>query len=350
MSTEAIRIFFELAAALPDHLRRGAELARGLPGLPHAAEIDDVAVIGLGTGRSAGMAVRAVAAARSPVPILIESAYELPGSVGPRSLVFAVSGSGSTDEVNHAAWEAAARGARLVCVSVGGWLVDFAGECGAVLVRIPPDIKYARATYGVVIGATLAILEEAGLLSETRLWIDSAVSQLERRRKELARKDNLASALASELVGRHVLCQGDAPLGATAAERWKAQINQNAKQPASASAQPNASHNEAVAWDSPGAREREAAVLLRHAFEDARVGKRMDLLAEYLAGKIPVHQVKGEGGTPFAALMDLIMLGDFTSLHLAEKNGADPSDVTFIAQTVKQGLKPPPPWTRAPKP
>jgi glucose/mannose-6-phosphate isomerase len=140
-----------------------------------------------------------------------------------------------------------------------------------------------------------------------------------------------------------VLCQGDAPIGATAAERWKAQINQNARQAASASEQPNASHNEAVAWDSRNdlSLQREAAVLLRHGFEDARVSQRIDRLAHYLSGKVPVHSVRGEGETPFAVLMDLAMIGDFTSLYLAELNGVDPSSAQFISHTVKEGLAPP---------
>jgi glucose/mannose-6-phosphate isomerase len=149
--------------------------------------------------------------------------------------------------------------------------------------------------------------------------------------------------LAAALVGRHVLCQGDTPIGATAAERWKAQINQNARQSATASEQPNASHNEAVAWDSHNdlTMQREAAVLLRHGFEDPRVSQRIDRLAQYLDGKVPVHSVRGEGGTPFAVLMDLVMIGDVTSLHLAELNGVDPSSVRFISHTVKEGLASP---------
>jgi hypothetical protein len=51
--------------------------------------------------------------------------------------------------------------------------------------------------------------------------------------------------------------------------------------------------------------------------------------------------VQGEGDTPFAALMALVMIGDVTSLHLAELNGVDPSSVQFISQTVKEGLAPP---------
>jgi glucose/mannose-6-phosphate isomerase len=198
-----------------------------------------------------------------------------------------------------------------------------------------------------VAAALLTILQDIGFLPEAGAWIDSAIVQLRRRRAELCREDSVAERLASSLVGRHVLCQGDTPIGTTAAERWKAQINQSAKQCASASEQPNASHNEAVAWDFPPGRisPSEAVVLLRHGFEDPRVSQRIDRLADYLHGKVPAHAVRGEGDSRLAVLMDLVMLGDFTALHLAALNGVDPGAIPFISQTVKEGLAPPEPWT-----
>ena len=211
------------------------------------------------------------------------------------------------------------------------------------IIHIPPDIQPARAAFGMMAASLLTALGEIGFLPEAGHWIDSAILQLRRRREELCRDDNAAKGLASLLVGRHVLCQGDTPIGATAAERWKAQLNQNAKQPASSSEQPNASHNEAVAWDFQGDRtsQSEAVVLLRHGFEDPRVSQRIDRLALYLNGKVPVHSVQGEGDSRFAVLMDLVMMGDFTSLHLAAQNGVDPSAIPFISQTVKEGFVPP---------
>jgi glucose/mannose-6-phosphate isomerase len=340
---DSILPLLDLAFALPEHLLLGAAAASALDGLPQGADINTILILGMGTGRTAGEVARGVGGATMPVPILVGSSYEVPGCIGDRSLVFAVSGSGNTDEVNHAAAAAVAHGAKLVAVSTGGWLIDFAEDCGAAIIRIPPDIKPPRATFGVVVAALLATLQGAGLLPEAKLWIDSAAAQLRRRREELARDGNAAEGLASLLVGRHVLCQGDAPIGATAAERWKAQINQNARQAASASEQPNASHNEAVAWDCCNdlTMERDAFVLLRHGYEDPRVSQRIDRLAHYLEGKVPVHSVQGEGDTPFAALMDLTMIGDVTSLHLAAKNGVDPRSAPFISHTVKEGLAPP---------
>ena len=344
MSSASIRKFLDLASALPEHLSAGADTAAGLAGLPKSSEVENILILGMGTGRTAGLVVRALGETVIPVPILVGSSYAIPACLSARSLVFAVSGSGNTDEVNHAAAGSAALGAQIVAVTTGGWLADFAHDCGAPLIHIPQNIGPARTTFGFVTGALLSALQVIGFLPKARHWIESANTQLAWRREELRRDGNVAAHLASLLAGHHVICQGDTPLGAAAAERWKAQINQNARQPASLSEQPNASHNEAVAWDSELAREGEAAVLLRHAYEDTRVSRRMDLLAGYLKGKIPVHRVRGEGDTPFAALMDLIMIGDFTSLHLAAENGVDPDAVAFISHTVKQGLRPPPPW------
>ena len=339
---------FDLAYALPDHLAHGVEAGRGLRGLPQRSDIENIVILGMGAARTAGLVVRALGSTAISVPILVESSYEIPACLGKRSLVLAISGSGNTDEVNHSAAKAAALEARPVVVTAEGWLVDFARDCHAPVVHIPPHIQPARVTFGFVAAALLTILRDIGFLPEAGAWLDSAIVQLRRRREELCRGDSVAERLASSLIGRHVLCQGDTPIGATAAERWKAQLNQNAKQCASASEQPNASHNEAVAWDFPPDRisPSEAVVLLRHGFEDPRVSQRIDRLAGYLHGKVPVHAMQGEGGSRLAVLMDLVMLGDFTSLHLAALNGVDPSAIPFISQTVKEGLAPPEPWTQ----
>jgi glucose/mannose-6-phosphate isomerase len=343
VSADSIRTMFDLAAALPEHLHLGANAAKGLEGLPQRSDIENIVILGVGAGRSAGQAVRALGSPTIQVPILVESAYEVPACVGKQSLVFAISGSGNTDEVNHAAASSAALGAGLVAVCVGGWLVDFAQDNGTPLVRIPAEVPAARMTFGAVVASLLTALESVGFLPDANSWIESAVAQLRRRRDQLSQQGNIAERLASALVSRHVLCQGDTSVGAAAAERWKAQINQNAKQAASASEQPNASHNEAVAWDCRNdlTMRRDAVVLLRHSFEDARVGQRMDRLAQYLNGKVPVYAVQGQGDTRMAALMDLVMVGDYTSLYLAELNGVDPSSVRFISHTVKEGLVPP---------
>jgi glucose/mannose-6-phosphate isomerase len=184
MSVTSTKPFFELAAALPDHLWLGAKLAQDLSSLPSASGIENIAILGMGTGHTAGCVLRAATASTLPVPILIESTYELPACVGKRSLVFAVSGSGDTDEVNHAAADSAVRGARIVVVTTGGWLADFSRETGSALIAIPQEIKPARMTFGVIVGALLASVERIGFLPEAESWLESAGEQLRRRRDD----------------------------------------------------------------------------------------------------------------------------------------------------------------------
>jgi glucose/mannose-6-phosphate isomerase len=332
-----------LAWMLPDHLALGFEAGRNLVGLPVRGDMRNIVVLGMGSAATAGRLVRALAAGSIPVPLSVESSYTVPAWVGEGSLVFALSGSGNTDEVNHAAARAAALGARLVVVSGKGWLIDFACLRAAPAVIIPAEITPPRAAFGMIATALLGALGKIGFLPGIHDTIASAIAQTRRRREELIGPDSLAVQIADHLAGRHVLVQGDSPLGAVAAERWKAQINQGARQPASSSEQPNASHGEVVAWDSqsgtpsPG----EAVMLLRHGYEDPRVARRMDLFAAHLDGKVQVDSVRGEGDTPLAALMDLVMIGDVTALCLAERNGVDPASAPFVSTVLKAGLKPP---------
>jgi glucose/mannose-6-phosphate isomerase len=343
MTVRARQALFDLAAAVPEQMIRAAEATRGQGTLPRPEDIGTIAVLGMGVGAAAGQAIQALCGPKLSVPVLAVHSYALSPAIGRNALVFAVSGSGNTDEVNHAAAEAVARGAHLVAVTSGGWLDDLARSCRAPVLRIESAIQPARAAFGVIVALLLSALEESGLASGARGWIADAASHLGRCRTELERPDGLAGQLASKLRARHVTVQGDEGLGAVAAQRWKAQINQNAHQPASISEQPNASHGEALAWDycPCGPSTTETVVLLRHTFEHPRVARNIDRLAQYLDGKLPVDTVCATGDGPLAALMELVMIGDFVSLHLAEINKVDPMATAFVSDTLKEGMLPP---------
>jgi glucose/mannose-6-phosphate isomerase len=327
----------ELAWATPDQMLRGAEAVQSFADDLAPLDIANIVVLAMGSARTAGNAVAAVAGPELHVPVVVESSYRAPSWVDRRSLVIAVSGSGNTDEVNHAAAQAYEQDARLVAVSATGWLADFADSQHFPLIVIPNEIAPARSTFGFVVASLLAVVERTGLLPGATSAIGAAAAHLRSVRDALAER---ASSLAPRLRDKHVTFQGDTPLGAAAAERWKAQCNQNARQPGSASRQPDAGHNEVVAWDAPGEGQRgtEAVVLLRHPFEDPRVARRIDQFAAYMAGKATLEQVRAGGGTPLSALMELAMLGDLTSLALAGLRGVDPSSIPFISKSLKEGI------------
>ena len=88
-------------------------------------------------------------------------------------------------------------------------------------------------------------------------------------------------------IGRTIpLVHGGGAVGATAAQRWKTQINENAKAPAFWSSQPELCHNEVAGLGSARRRHPPGVTLvqLRHDFEHPQVARRFDLVERAAAG------------------------------------------------------------------
>src|SRR5688572_13490696 len=79
--------------------------------------IDAVVVAGMGGSGICGDVVAALARDGYPRPVVVHRSYGLPGWVGPRTLVVAVSYSGGTEETLSAYAAAAAAGARRLAVA-----------------------------------------------------------------------------------------------------------------------------------------------------------------------------------------------------------------------------------------
>src|SRR5207253_243242 len=161
---------------------------------------------------------------------LVAKSYELPAFVSDESLVFAVSYSGDTEETIEAVTEAAVQGAMVVAVTTGGELARLAEAWGAPLVPVPSDIPQPRAALGALAVPPLVVLEELGLFPGASQWIDLAVRRLRARRDELTAPGSLAERLARH-IGRTIPLIYGGGLGAVAAQRWKTQLNENAKIP-----------------------------------------------------------------------------------------------------------------------
>jgi len=322
----------DAAASLPEQVEEAAGRARGLVGLPEPGGIEHVVVLGMGGSGIAGDIVAATAGPFMPVPVVVAKSYELPAFVSDESLVFAVSYSGDTEETIEAVTEAAVQGAMVVAVTTGGELARLAEAWGAPLVPVPPDIPQPRAALGALAIPPLVVLEELGLFPGASQWIDLAVRRLRARRDELAGAGSLAEQLARR-IGRTIPLVYGGGLGAVAAQRWKTQLNENAKIPAFWNAQPELCHNEIAGWGQHGDLTRQAVTLvaLRHDFEHPQVMRRFELVFrmvdEVVAG---IEEVQAGGEGQLAQLLDLILVGDFTSLQLALNEGVDPGPVPAL--------------------
>jgi len=330
---------FDLTAGLPEQVQTAAANTRGLEGLPERESIENIVVLGMGGSGVAGDLLQAAAGPFMSVPVMTVKSYELPAFVGDGSLVIAISCSGNTEETLEAATEAAMQGARIVAVTQGGELAKLAAGWGAPIISVP-DIPQPRAALGALAIPPLVVLEEIGLFPGATQWIDLAIVQMQRRRDALIKDDNAAEQLARKIGRTLTLVHGGGPIGATAAQRWKTQINENAKAPAFWAAQPELCHNEIQGWGQHGDVTRQVLTLiaLRHDSEHPQVTRRFDLTSEYLREVVSsIEEVQAEGEGDLAQLLDLILFGDFVSLYMAFQEGIDPGPVPVLVD-LKQRL------------
>jgi glucose/mannose-6-phosphate isomerase len=335
---------FAATANLPEQVAAAVAAARGVDGLPDRETIENVVVFGMGGSGIAGDILRATAGPFMAVPVLIVKSYTCPAFVGDETLVFAVSFSGNTEETLEAVTDAAMAGARVVAVTSGGELAKVASGWGSPVIGVPETIPQPRAALGALAIPPMIVLEELGLFPGASSWIAQAVDQLARRRDQLvagiADGSSPAAALARRIGRTAPLIYGGGSVGAAAAMRWKTQINENAKMPAFWNTQPELSHNEICGWGQNGDVTRQLVTLvnLRHDSEHPQVARRFELLGDLVREVVAgIEEVGAEGEGDLAQLLDLILFGDFVSLHLAAQEGVDPGPVPVLT-TLKQQL------------
>jgi glucose/mannose-6-phosphate isomerase len=302
------------------------------------AAITNIAVCGMGGSGISGDVLAAAGSHELSVPVTVLKQYRLPRFVGPGTLFFAMSYSGGTEETLEATAAAVAAGAHVVAVCSGGELARLAGEAGAPVIGCPPGFM-PRAALGYLATPLFVVCERLGLLPGGEAAVKAAQTQVARRRDacrpSVEGRTNPARELARRIGRTFPLVWGTGALGAVAAYRWKADINENAKAPAFANSFPELDHNEICAFGQHGDVTRQVVTLvaLRHDHEHAQLGRRVDatraIVEETVAG---VLEVRAEGDGRLAQLVDLMYVGDWVSLYMAFDAGVDPGPIDAIAR------------------
>jgi glucose/mannose-6-phosphate isomerase len=273
------------------------------------------------------------------VPVTVLKHYRTPAFVNDRTLAFALSYSGDTEETVEMARGALAAGATLITISRGGALARLAAESGSLHVACPDDILMPRLALGALVAPLFVVLFRMGMLPEAHATLLRAQEQLARRRDQcrpsVEGPRNPARELARR-IGRTIpIVYGSGGLGGVAAMRWKQSVNENAKAPAFWNEYPELDHNEVCGWGQHGDVTRQVFTLveLRHGLEhprlEARAAATRELIDEALA---QVLTVEAEGEGRLAQLLDLVHLGDWTTYYLALDNDVDPGPIDAISQ------------------
>jgi glucose/mannose-6-phosphate isomerase len=297
-------------------------------------QIGNVVVAGMGGSALAALMVRAWLGPALNVPFEVVRTYNLPGYVGPSTLVIASSYSGNTEETLSGLREARDKGAEVAVIASGGALIEMAEAEGMAHVKLPSGLQPRM---GVIynLRALLALLAHFGVTEKDYLGeVAGLAGWLQEESANwlpgVTVDKNYAKQLALLSVGKTPVFYGGSVMGPLA-YKWKISWNENAKNVAFWNEYPEFNHNEFIGWTSHPVEKPFAVFDLASPFEHPQILKRFTVSDKLLSGRRPkatVVELKGE--TVIASMLWGSVLSDFASIYTAILNGVDPTPVDLI--------------------
>ena len=331
---------YTLAVGFPDQCRLALSIAQAVE-LPELEVRPGVVMLtGLGGSAAGGDLVRALFEAHGSTPFIVNRDYTLPNYLGVGDLVFCASYSGNTEET-LAAYDIAKRsGARVIAVTSGGKLAELARADGHTVILIPGG-QPPRTALGLMFIPVLNACERMKLLpaqdyTETFALLDACAAKWG---EGVPFADNQPKQLADALHGRVAVLYGLGFYQAMVANRWKGQINENAKNLVFANVFPELNHNEILGWikaNEQGVAEW-VGLVLEDGTESEKMKARARITETLVGGTAKFFHVRVQGTSFLQRLMSLTYFGDFLSLYLAALNGVDPETIDSI-NTLKSEL------------
>ena len=142
----------------------------------------------------------------------------------------------------------------------------------------------------------------------------------------------IAKELGSSLHGKLGIIYGLGGWQLIVANRWKGQINENAKNHVFVNAFPELNHNEILGWVKAGEQgvTNYVGMILEDGNESAKMKKRAEVTEDLVKELCSFTHVQSVGETLLEKLLSLTYLGDFVSLYLAVLNQVDPENIDSI--------------------
>lgn len=316
----------ELVTSFPAQLKESVTIASSVS-LQKEYNMQQVIITGLGGSGISGTIIQNLLKNECRVPILVNKGYQLPAFINENTLVITCSYSGNTEETLSAYHQAAENECQIIGLTSGGKLQAACEKDNRDCILIPGGLP-PRAAFGYPFVQLLNVFALLGLSKLDYLTAFSHIAAwLTDNQTEISRE---AKVMARELHGTLPVLYGEERLDGVI-QRFRQQINENAKMLAWHHVVPELNHNEIVGWRSK--ENRLAVVMVTDGDEFERNTHRLNYLkevvAEYAGG---VHALQAKGETPLQKALYLIHFADWVSVHLAEIKQIDPVEVKVIEE------------------
>jgi glucose/mannose-6-phosphate isomerase len=317
---------------LPDQIAQAWEETQRINFPQDYKNCDNIVIAGMGGSLFNYYFAQALYAEYLKIPIVAANSYELPGFVGSKTLFFASSYSGTTEEAIKCAQEAKLKKARITGVTSGATLGNFLLSNNYPSYVFQPKYNPAnhpRLGSGYMIVGVLGILANLGYISLSQNEVINTVRRLKINSRSLGNgtpeSQNPAKILAQKINGKiPILIASEFLTGALHA--FKNQINETSKNFSAYHFIPELNHHlmEGLVYPEENINDL-IFIFMESDLYDKRNQYRhaltIDVVKKNNIGVI-VHSLSGK--TKFEQAIELLQLGSFVTFYLAMLHDVDP--------------------------
>ncbi len=314
-------------ATIRKQIKEGLKLASDVKVLD---EVNEIILAGMGGSALPGEILKSLFAG-SKLKITLVKNYKIPDWANSKTLFFAVSYSGNTEETISAYREALRKSCKIVALASGGKLKELAEKQDVQFIKLPHpfDGFQPRAAIGYMFFAILGVLMNSRIVPNMSKDIDKLDTAL-RAEKYAEKAQDLAEMLADKIP----IIYTSEKLAA-AGYKWKIAFNENAKTHAFFNVYPEMNHNEINAYVNLNGKFH--VIMLSNDDDHKQIRKRMKITKElYKKMGVDVTELAVKGDSLLAKLFSAIVIGDLVSYFVAIKEKTDPTPVKMVEDLKKQ--------------
>jgi glucose/mannose-6-phosphate isomerase len=307
-----------------------------LPG--NYQKLNNIVVAGMGGSHLGAQVIKAVYQKSLKIPLIIQNEYDAPGYINNNSLVLATSYSGNTEEILSFTRQAKEKKAKIICISSGGKLAQFADENS--LPRYIFESKYnpskiPRYGSGYLFIAQMAFISKTGAIDFKQSDLEAIINCLKKHNESCAiskkTSENPAKQLAKSCKDKSVILIASEHLTGSA-YIFKNQINESAKNFSALFKIPELNHHLLEGLAHP----KENKNILQFVFFESdlyhqRNQKRYAITQEVVAKQeIGSAVFKPQSETRLTQAFETIACTSFASLYLSLINKVDPGPNPWV--------------------
>lgn len=294
----------------------------------------NVIIAGMGGSSLPAAIIETYLGDRLKAPILICQNYSLPREANAKSLVFASSFSGNTEETLSVYKECRRKKIQMVGITTGGELAKLCVKDKVPKIKLPQEGIQPRCGTGYMFTGILVAMTKAGLAPNKANEIKATAEAL----TKMTFEEN-AKQIAPKLKGKLIIVYASEKYK-DVARIWKIKFNENSKILAFYNYFPELNHNEIVGFTNFRKENIPTMVIiLRNRADHPQILKRMEITSDIIREKGgEVINIEMPEGNPLTQIFGTLYFGDFVSYYLALEYETDPSPVEVV-EYLKKRLK-----------